>query len=69
MIYFIYRTERRRNMELTAKCVGPEIKDKETLYQMIKEGLDDVENGRVLPLEEAFDQITELRKARRKANV
>lgn len=56
-------------MELTAKRVGPEIKDKETLYQMIKEGLDDVENGRLLPLEEAFEQITEIRKARRKANV
>lgn len=56
-------------MELTAKCVGPEIKDKETLYQMMKEGLDDVENGRVLPLEEAFDQIAEMRKARRIVNV
>ena len=56
-------------MELTLKYARLEIKDKETLYQMMKEGLDDVENGRVLPLEEAFDQITELRKARRKANV
>ena len=56
-------------MELTLKYVKPEIKDSETLYQMIKEGLDDVENGRVLPMEEAFDQITELRKARRTANV
>ena len=49
---------------MTLKYARLEIKDKETLYQMIKEGLDDVENGRVLPLEEAFDQITELRKAR-----
>ena len=56
-------------MELTAKSVGPEIKDKETLYQMLKEGLDDVENDRVLPLEEAFDQITEMRRARRMVNV
>lgn len=56
-------------MELTVKSVGPEITDKETLYQMLKEGLDDVENGRLLPLEEAFEQITEIRKARRIANV
>ncbi len=56
-------------MELTLKYARLEIKDKETLYQMIKEGFDDVENGRVLPMEEAFDQITEMRKARRTANV
>ena len=56
-------------MELTVKNVGPEITDEEILYQMLKEGLDDVENGRLLPLEEAFEQITEIRKTRRMANV
>ena len=42
--------------------------DSETmLYRALDRGIDDMEAGRELPLEEAFDKITELRNVRRNA--
>lgn len=41
--------------------------DKETLLRMLDRGIDDMEEGRELSLEEAFKKITELRNARRDA--
>lgn len=37
------------------------------LLQMLDRGIDDMEAGRELPLEEAFQKITELRDIRRNA--
>lgn len=39
----------------------------ETLYRMLDRGIDDMEAERELPLDEAFDKITELRNIRRNA--
>lgn len=41
--------------------------DRETLFRMLDRGIDDMEAKRELPLEEAFDKITELRNMRRNA--
>lgn len=41
--------------------------DKETLLRMLDRGIDDMEEGRELSLEEAFKKITELRNVRRDA--
>lgn len=41
--------------------------DKETLLRMLDRGIDDMEEGRELPLDEAFKKITELRTVRRDA--
>ncbi len=38
-----------------------------TLLQMLDKGIADMEAGRELPLEEAFEKITELRNIRRNA--
>lgn len=46
--------------------VGAE-QDRETLYRTLDRGIDDMEAGRELPLDEAFDKITELRNVRRNA--
>lgn len=39
----------------------------ETLQRVLDRGIDDMEAGRELPLEEAFEKITELRNIRRNA--
>ena len=42
------------------------IKEELGSFQKLDKGLDDVEAGRELPLEEAFQKVTELREQRRK---
>lgn len=44
-----------------------ENRDKDKLLRMLDRGIDDMEAGRELPLEEAFEKITELRNMRRSA--
>ena len=44
-----------------------ESQNKDKLLRMLDRGIDDMEAGRELPLEEAFDKITELRNMRRSA--
>ena len=39
----------------------------EDLLQKLDEGIDDMEAGREMPLEEAFEKITELRNSGREA--
>lgn len=39
--------------------------DKENIFRLLDRGIDDMEAGRELPAEEAFEMITELRTARR----
>ena len=41
--------------------------DNENLHGMLDRGIADMEEGRELPLEEAFQKITELRNKRRNA--
>lgn len=38
-----------------------------SLLQLLDRGIDDMENDRELPVEEAFEKITELRNVRRNA--
>lgn len=45
------------------------VQDGETLLRMLDRGIDDMEAGRELPLDEAFEKITELRNMRRNARV
>ena len=52
-------------MEATIK----QIQTDELSYKMLDQGIDDMENGRELPLDEAFVKITELRNMRRSANI
>lgn len=40
----------------------------ESFLCMLDRGIDDMEAGRELPLEDAFKKVTELRDARRSAN-
>lgn len=49
------------NNPIDVKC------DNETLLRTIDRGIDDMEAGRELPLDEAFEKITELRNIRRNA--
>ena len=42
-------------------------KEKLNLFHELDKGIDDMEAGRELPLEEAFRKITELREQRRNA--
>lgn len=49
--------------QINGKC------DKETLLKMMDRGIDDMEANRELPLDEAFEKITELRNIRRNARV
>ena len=44
-------------------------KDEPNLLRELDKGIDDMEAGRELPLEEAFRKITELREQRRSAKV
>ncbi|MFG6331876.1 MAG: hypothetical protein K1W28_08660 [Lachnospiraceae bacterium] len=39
------------------------------LFRMLDRGIDDMEADRELPLEDAFQKITELRKTRRHARI
>ena len=41
--------------------------DQEALLRMLDRGIDDMEAGREMPIEEAFEKITELRNMRRDA--
>ena len=41
--------------------------DHESLLRMLDRGIDDMEAGREMPIEEAFEKITELRNMRRNA--
>ncbi len=41
--------------------------DDNKLLGMLDRGIDDMESGRELPLEDAFQKITDLREARRNA--
>lgn len=41
----------------------------DNLLSMLDQGLEDMEQGRELPLEEAFQKITELRNSQRSARV
>ena len=41
--------------------------DHEALLKMLDRGIDDMEVGREMPLEEAFEKVTELRNMRRNA--
>lgn len=55
-------------MELTVKNYKTnEDQNNEALFRMLDRGIDDMEAGRELPLEEAFQKITELRNMRRNA--
>ena len=55
-------------MELTVNNNAMNIKqDNEQLLRMLDRGIDDMEAGRELPLDEAFEKITELRNMRRNA--
>ncbi len=39
--------------------------NRDELFRMLDRGIDDMEAGRELPLDEAFEMITKLREARR----
>jgi len=52
------------NMALDNKDI---LQKDENLLQMLDRGIDDMEAGRELPLDEAFQKITELRDTRRNA--
>ncbi|MDO4276253.1 MAG: hypothetical protein Q4D16_21495 [Eubacteriales bacterium] len=56
-------------MELTKGRQAEKTHKKESFLHMLDRGIDDMEAGRELPLEEAFKKITELRDARRNARV
>ena len=57
-------------MELTKKSLQPIKPGKQSsYYRMLDRGIDDMEAGRELPLEDAFRKITELRDARRNARI
>ena len=52
------------DMALDNKSV---LQQEDDLLQILDRGIDDMEAGRELPLDEAFKKITELRDKRRKA--
>ena len=39
--------------------------NRDELFRMLDRGIDDMEAGRELPLDEAFEMVTKLREARR----
>ncbi len=49
--------------------VGNFKQDDDKLLGMLDRGIDDMESGRELPLEDAFRKIMDLREARRNARV
>lgn len=44
-----------------------EDEEEKMLLQQLSRGIEDMEDGRELPIDEAFNKITELRDARKKA--
>ena len=57
-------------MELTKKIpTTDKSQENNHLLRMLDRGIDDMEAGRELPLEDAFCKITELRDARRNARI
>jgi len=56
-------------MELTRGRQADALHDNEQLLRMLDRGIDDMEAGRELPLEDAFKKITELRDARRNGRI
>ncbi|VUX17990.1 Uncharacterised protein [[Ruminococcus] torques] len=57
-------------MELTKKSpITDKSQENNHLLRMLDRGIDDMEAGRELPLEDAFRKITELRDARRNARI
>lgn len=56
-------------MELTKSRQAERMHENESFLRMLDRGIDDMEAGRELPLEDAFKKITELRAARRNARV
>lgn len=55
-------------MDMTLDNKNVLLQDDDSL-QMLDRGIDDMEAGRELPLDEAFQKITELRGIRRNARV
>lgn len=49
--------------------MSSDIRENDTLFRMLNSGIDDMEAGRELILDEAFKKITELRNLRRNAGV
>lgn len=56
-------------MELTRSRQADALHENEHLLRMLDRGIDDMEVGRELPLEDAFKKIIELRDARRNERV
>lgn len=56
-------------MELTKKISTTNKNQEYNLLRMLDRGIDDMEAGRELSLEDAFRKITELRNTRRNARV
>ena len=56
-------------MELSMRKQTPAQHEDNNILRMLDRGIDDMEAGRELPLEEAFRKITELRESRRNARV
>lgn len=56
-------------MELTRSKQKDGLQENEHFLRMLDRGIDDMEAGRELPLEDAFIKITELRDKRRDARV
>lgn len=57
-------------MELTTKNRQEDVlNENKHFLRMLDRGIDDMEAGRELPLDDAFKKITELRNARRNARI
>lgn len=56
-------------MEVTKSRQIDTLNENEHFLCMLDRGIDDMEAGRELPLDEAFKKITELRDARRNARI
>lgn len=56
-------------MELTRGRQADTLHESEHFLRMLDRGIDDMEAGRELPLEDAFKKIKELRDARRNGRV
>lgn len=54
-------------MDLTIERNANEKQNERTFLRMLDRGIADMEGGRELPLEEAFEKITELRNVGRNA--
>lgn len=56
-------------MELTKSRQADALNENEHFLRILDRGIDDMEAGRELPLDDAFKKITELRDARRNARI